>query len=160
MDMQLIIVIVLALLGFGVVAFAVLAPTNKDKANKRISSIEGGKASSLRGASAANAEAATKDRRRKLNQALSNIEDQQKQIKKKKRLTLEQRIERSGLTIEQKHFYMGAAIAGVALAFIGFIGGLALWQVGLMGLIGAFGLPNWFIGFQTSRRQKKFENEF
>ena len=89
----------------------------------------------MRGAGAATAEANNKDRRKKLNQALTKIDDQQKQIKKKKRLTLEQRIERAGMSFKEKHFYIGAAICAVTLTVIGFLGGLAIWQVGLMGVV-------------------------
>ena len=102
-----------------------------------------------------------KIRRRKLNQALEKIDDQQKEIKKKKRLSLEQRIEQAGLPITPRQFYMASVVAAFAFAFIGFISGQQTvdyrpvvcdrrsWRATLV---------CW--SFYTKRRQKKFEAEF
>ncbi len=160
LDQQTIILIVLGLVSFAAVAFVVLSPTEKDKANKRISAIETSKASSRSGSSAAAAEANQKDRRRKLNQALAKVEDQQKEIKKKRRLSLEQRIEQSGLPATTQQFYMASAIVAVIFGVIGFISGQKPWITGLLIVIGGLGAPRWFIGFYTTRRQKKFAGEF
>ncbi|MEL7488655.1 MAG: type II secretion system F family protein, partial [Pseudomonadota bacterium] len=50
--------------------------------------------------------------------------------------------------------------AAVLLGVIGFISGQKLWICGLLILVGGLGLPNWFVGFYKSRRQKKFADEF
>ena len=156
-------IIILAALGlfcFGALAIALLSPTKKDKANKRISSLESRNTVRRAGAGAANNEAQQKDRRRKLNQALTQIEDQQKDFKKKSRLTLEQRLEQAGLPVTAKQFYMASLICAVFIGFVGFISGQKLWIIVLLTLVGGLGLPNWFVGFYKKRRQKKFADEF
>ena len=159
MDQQVLIVIGLGVVCFGALAFVLLAPTQKDKAKKRISSLDTSRASRVAGGSASN-EANQKDRRRKLNQALEKIDDQQKEIKKKKRLSLEQRIEQAGLPITPRQYYMASVVAAFAFAFVGFISGQKLWITGALFLVGGLGAPRWFVSFYTKRRQKKFEAEF
>ena len=160
MDQQVLIIIGLGVICFSALAFVLLAPTQKDKANKRIASIDTSKVKSRAGANAAVNEANQKDRRRKLNQALAKVDDQQKEIKKKKRLSLEQRLEQAGLPISAKQYYLGSVIAACVLGFLGFVTGQQPWITGALFLIGGLGLPSWFVGFYTSRRQKKFANEF
>ncbi len=160
MDQQVLMVIGLGVVCFAALAFVLLAPTQKDKANKRIASIDSAKAKSRSGANAAVNEANQKDRRRKLNQALAKVDDQQKEIKKKKRLTLEQRLEQAGLPISPRQFYMGSGVAAVVLGVVGLVTGQQPWVTGALFLIGGLGLPNWFVGFYTKRRQKKFADEF
>jgi len=158
MDQQVLLIIGLGVVCFGALAFVLLAPTQKDKAKKRISSLDSKKTTRTSGGGGN--EANQKDRRRKLNQALEKIDDQHKENKRKKRLSLEQRIEQAGLPITSKQYYMASAVAAAAFAFIGFFSGQQTWITGLLFLIGGFGAPRWFVGFYTSRRQKKFANEF
>lgn len=158
MDQQVLIIIGLGVVCFGALAFVLLAPTNRDKAKKRVNALDKSKVS--RTGASASTEANNKDRRRKLNQALSKIDDQQKEIKKKKRLSIEQRLEQAGLPITAKQFYLGSLIAAVAFGFIGVISGQKPIITGGLFLVGGLGAPRWFIGFYTSRRQKKFATEF
>lgn len=160
MDQQVLIVVGLGVVCFGALAFVLLAPTQKDKANKRLSRIDTASGSSRSGSTAATNEASQKDRRRKLSQALSKIDDQQKEIKKKQRLTLEQRLEQAGLPFSPQQYYLASLVAAIGFAFVGFISGQKLWITGLLFLIGGFGAPSWFVNFCTKKRQKKFANEF
>src|SRR5690606_31404790 len=83
MDQQFVIVIVLGVLCFGALAFVLLAPTQKDKAKKRLSAIDAGGRSARRGsAGAASTEREGKERRRKLTEALAKIDDTSKAHKK------------------------------------------------------------------------------
>lgn len=160
MDQQLIITIVLGLVGFGALAFVVLAPTQNDKTKKRLATLETKKNARRASAVAAN-DKETKDRRRKVSEALSKIDGKAQEAKKaKKRVTLQQKLEQAGLAFGPKEFYIGSAVAAVFLGFIGFISGQKLPVTGALFFVGAFGLPHWYVGFQISRRQKKFVNEF
>ena len=159
MDQQLIIVAVLGLVCVGAVGFVAFAPTEKDKAKKRVQALEGSKGA-RRAIGSAQEQASNRDRRRKLSDALSKIEDQSKELKKKKRVSLEQRIEQAGLEFTPRQFYIGSLICAVFLTAIGFISGQKLWVTGLLALVGGLGLPNWYVNFARNRRQKKFADEF
>ncbi len=158
MDRNLIIIAVLGLVCLGALAFVLLAPTQKDKAKKRLETIDPTKRT-RRGSNAA-AEASSKDRRRKLTEALAKIDDKNKELKRKRRVSLAQRIEQSGLSFTPRQFYIGSVVAAFVFAFVGFISGQKLWVTGLLFLVGGLGAPNWFIGFAKGRRQKKFVDEF
>lgn len=160
MDQQLLIVGVLGLICLGAIAFVAAAPSQKDKAKKRVAAIEGGKRTRRAGGSSGANDANSKERRKKLTDALAKIEDKNKELKKKKRVTLGQRIEQAGLHFTPRQFYIGSIVCAVLLGLLGFVTGQKLWITGLLFLIGGLGLPNWFINVAKSRRQKKFVDEF
>jgi len=159
MDQQLIITAVLGLVGFGALAFVVLAPTQSDKAKKRLSTLETRKNAKRAGAAREN-ENASKDRRRKVQDALNKVDQKTKELKKKKRITLEQKLEQAGLSFGVREFYIGSLVCAVVLGFIGFVSGQQLPVTAGLVFIGGFGLPQWFVGFAIKRRQKKFVDEF
>lgn len=159
MDQQLIITAVLGLVGFGALAFVVLAPTNRDKAKQRVSTLETKKNAKRAGVARDN-DNMSKDRRKKVQDALNKVDQKTKEIKQKKKVTLEQKLEQAGLSFGPREFYIGSAVSAVTLGFIGLVSGqqLAI-TLGLL-FVGGLGLPNWFIGFAISRRRKKFVDEF
>ncbi len=159
MDQQLLISIVLGLVGFGALAFFLLAPTQNDKAKKRLSSLET-KKNSKRASAAAQSDSMSKDRRRKVTEALSKIDNKNKEFKKKKRVSLQQKLDQAGLSFGPREFYIGSVVAAFVLAFVGFISGQKLVVTAGLFFIGGFGLPHWYVGFQVKRRQKKFIDEF
>jgi tight adherence protein B len=159
MDQQLIISIVLGLVGFAALAFVLLSPTQSDKAKKRVSALETKKNAKRATASAAS-DRENKDRRRKVTDALNKVDERNKELKKKRRVTLTQKLEQAGLSFGPREFYIGSVVAAITLAFVGFISGQQLAITAALFFIGGFGLPNWFIGFAIKRRQKKFQDEF
>ncbi|MEE2690505.1 MAG: type II secretion system F family protein [Pseudomonadota bacterium] len=159
MDQQMLMMGGLGLLCFGALAFVLLAPTQKDKAKKRVSEIDAARPARRSGGQSSN-DRESKDRRRKLTEALAKIDDKSKELKKKKRVSLAQAIEQAGLTFTVKQFYLGSIVAAVAFVAIGVISGQKPWVTGLLFLIGGFGAPRWFINMSKQRRQKKFTNEF
>ncbi|MEM8771959.1 MAG: type II secretion system F family protein [Pseudomonadota bacterium] len=162
MDQQTIIVIILGVLGFAALAFVLLAPTDKDKRNKRLANVnaKGGPRSGTSVANAQLTEAQNKERRKKLTESLSALDDQSKNNRKKKRVSLAQQIEQAGLTAKPKHFYIGSLIAAAFFGLVGFISGQQHWVTGLLVLVGGFGFPRWVLGFLRKRRQKKFIDDF
>ncbi len=158
MDQQILIVIVLGLVCFGALAFVLLQPTQRDKANKRVSSLNTAKASKRSGGGSS--EAQNKERRKKLADSLTALENKTKNLKKKRRLTMSQTLEQAGLTIKPKQFYIGSAISALLFGLIGVISGQQPWISGLLLLIGGLGFPRWMLGFLRARRQKKFVDEF
>jgi tight adherence protein B len=159
MDSQLIIAICLGLVGAGALAFFLLAPSQSDKAKKRLSALDV-KKNAKRASAAAATDAMSKDRRRKLTEALSKIDDKNKELKKRRRVTLAQKLEQAGLSFGPREFYIGSAVAAAALGFIGYVSGQKLAVTAALIFIGGFGLPHWYVGFAIKRRQKKFVDEF
>ncbi|MDZ7629629.1 MAG: type II secretion system F family protein [Parvularculaceae bacterium] len=159
MDQQLIITAVLGLVGFGALAYFMLAPTQSDKTKKRLSSLET-KKNAKRAGVARESESANKDRRRKVTDALAKVDEKSKEYKKKKRITLTQKLEQAGLSFGVREFYIGSAVCAVVLGLIGFISGQKLPITAALAFIGGLGLPHWFVGFAINRRRKKFVDEF
>ncbi len=159
MDQQILIVAALGVVCFGALAFVLLAPSQRDKANKRVSALKTAKATK-RGGGGANTEAQSKERRKKLAESLAALDDKTKNLKKKKRLTMTQMLDQAGLPIKPKHFYMTSVVTALLFGVIGIISGQKLWITGLLFLVGAFGFPRWVVNFLRGRRQKKFVDEF
>lgn len=159
MDQELIIAAVLGLVGFGALCFVVLAPTQNDKAKKRLSALET-KKNAKRAGVAREAESGNKDRRKKVADALAKVDDKAKENKKKRKVTLEQKLEQAGLSFGVREFYIGSAVCAFVLGLIGFISGQQLAVTAGLVFVGGLGLPQWFIGFAIGRRQKKFVDEF
>ncbi len=161
MDSELLFSAILGLVGFGALAYVVLAPTQSDKTKKRLTQLDA-KKNAKRASAAAQNDAASKDRRRKVTEALSKVEGKTKEIKKakKRRVTLEQKLEQAGLAFGPREFYIGSIVTACILGVVGLISGQKLIVTAGMFFIGGLGLPNWYVGFAISRRQKKFTNEF
>lgn len=160
MDQQLLITVILGVVGFGALCFVVLAPSKNDKAKKRLTALES-KKNARRASATAASEKENKDRRRKVSEALSKIDNKNKEVKKaKKRVTLEQKLEQAGLAFGAREFYIGSVVAAVFLGVVGFISGQKLIVTAGLVFVGGLGLPHWYVGFQIKRRQKKFADEF
>ena len=159
MNQQLIIAGVLGLVFVGALAFIAFAPSEKDRAKKRLASLDTKKNARRAGAVAADA-SQQKERRRRVNEALAKVDDQAKENKKKKKVSLEQRFEQAGLELTPQQFYIGSLVSAVAMGVIGFVSGQEPYIIAAMFFVGGVGLPRWFISFAKKRRQKKFENEF
>lgn len=159
MDQQILIVAVLGLVAFGALAFVLMQPNQRDKANKRVSSLNTAKAVKRSGGNA-NSEAQNKERRKKLAESLAQLDDKTKNLKKKKRLSLDQMLEQAGLSLKPKQYYIGSVIIALFFGLVGVISGQKLWISGLLLLVGGFGFPRWVLNFLRTRRQKKFVEEF
>ncbi len=158
MDQQILIVAALGLVAFGALAFVLLQPSQRDKANKRVSSLNMAKTTKRGGDG--KAESQHKERRKKLAESLAALDDKTKNLKKKKRLSMEQMLEQAGLPIKRKHFYIASAVTALMFGLIGLISGQKLWIIGLLILVGGLGFPRWTLNFLRQRRQKKFVDEF
>ena len=158
MDQQILIVLGLGIVCFGALGFALLAPTQRDKANKRVSALQTAKISKRAGGG--NAESQNRERRKKLADSLAALDDKTKNLKKKKRLTMTQTLDQAGLTIKPKHYYITSVVVALVFGLVGVISGQQLWISGLLVAIGGLGFPRWVVNFLRTRRQKKFVDEF
>lgn len=140
-------------------AAAMFAPTKKEKSDRRLATIETTK-NARRATNNAATDAIQKEKRKKVSEALSRVEQQKKQAKEKKRYTLEQQFDQAGLTFTVTQFYVGSAVLALLLGLIGIVTGQKIFvTVGLV-FIGGLGVPRWYVGLCKSRRQKKFVLEF
>ena len=99
------------------------------------------------------------NRRKQVSDSLQDLEDRQKQ---KEKVSLRLRLERAGLDITPKAFWIASAVTGAVMAlavFISVSGGTLLLPLAA-GFVGSLGLPRWIVSKMTNRRQKKFTNEF
>lgn len=80
--------------------------------------------------------------------------------KAREKITLRLQLQRAGLQVTPRDFYIASAICGVVCFGI-FYGGLNAPIMGgiVAAFIGAMGLPRWFLGKLVKRRQAKFLGE-
>lgn len=91
------------------------------------------------------------------------ISDSLKELESKhsrRRLNLDAKLQQAGLSISRRQFMIVAAICGVGAAFLTFIMSRSLYIAGPAAIIGAFGLPNFFLAQLRRRRIAKFVAEF
>ncbi|MEX6633116.1 type II secretion system F family protein [Hyphococcus lacteus] len=158
MDQQILIVGVLGIVCFAALAFVLLAPSQKDKTNQRVTALNAAK--TVKRGGGPNAEAQNKERRKKLSESLAALENKTKDLKKKKRLSMDQMLEQAGLTIKRQHFYIGSVVSALTFGLIGVVSGQQPWISGLLLVVGGLGFPRWSLNFLRKRRQKKFVTEF
>jgi tight adherence protein B len=80
--------------------------------------------------------------------------------KKKKKLDLETRILRAGLTITKQNFFIFQGVGAVVAALLLFGMSRNPYYAAPGLVIGGLGIPNFFLTFSTNRRLKKFALEF
>ena len=90
------------------------------------------------------------------------LKELEKRQKSKEKMTLRLRLERAGMTIAPNVFWIASIGVGVVCALALFIAMPTIHPVGygVALFVGAFGIPRFFLNFQTKRRQKKFLDEF
>ncbi len=144
---------VLAALCIGGVGFVFVG--GDDKASKRVARVSGTDRTKRR---SAESDADSGDKRRKqVQETLKGLEQKQKEQKK---ITLRLKIERAGLTLTPRNFYMLSGISGLVFAaMVMFLGYSPLIGLGA-GFAGGFGLPRWVLSFMIKRRQSAFLEEF
>ena len=140
MDQKTLIIAGLIVASVAAVIFLVFFDPEKSKTKKRVAGMGAStrRASRGTGQTAAQAEAQTKERRKKLAESLDRIDSEKNENKKKQRVTLQQMIEQSGMNITIQQFYIGSIIAAVVLGVVGLISGQKLWVTGLMFFVGCW----------------------
>jgi tight adherence protein B len=97
-------------------------------------------------------------RRKQLQESLKQIEEREKQ--RKKRLTLRLLIMQSGLDITLQMFWVISVGVGLVMAFGALVAGVPWFLVPVGAAVGMFGLPRWALGVLRKRRQNVFLNDF
>jgi tight adherence protein B len=151
MEKQLI-VPTLAVIGAAGVMYAVVYPylSGQIKAQKRQAALLSGGPSRQAGRNVDQAK-----RRKAITDSLSEVEG-----RRRKKLDLETKIEQAGLSISKQTFYIASAVSGIVFG-IGVLLASSSQLAAAGGVVaGAFGLPNWMLGYLQRRRINHFTREF
>ena len=151
---------VVGALAIGGLAFAVLYPffAGDEQSKKRQEAVVEMRSSRLARRSA---EESAVTRRRQVSDALKDLEQQQK--KKEEKLSLRLRLERAGLSISTKTYWVISIVFGVVLGLMILFSLKSDWTtiIGAVAatIVGIFGIPRWVLARMTKRRQNKFLKE-
>ncbi|MEM9422568.1 MAG: type II secretion system F family protein [Pseudomonadota bacterium] len=157
MDQQTLIIAIAGALCLGGVAFALLGPSESERASKRAASLGDGK--SPKKGNTQNVDP-TKDRRKQVADSLKKLEEQRKEASAKKKVTLPEMIAQAGFGVSERDFYMLSGIVALVMVAVGVITSQEPWVIGAMGIVGGLGMPRWFLSSSRKKRQKKFAEEF
>lgn len=111
---------------------------------------------------------ASRDRAAEAAKRRKSVQDSLKELDTKqrskdvniKRPPLKVQIRQAGLTTTMERFYVYSVLAGLALTAVAFVAGAPTIALPFVLLVGALGLPRWYVGFLRGRRVKAFLNEF
>jgi tight adherence protein B len=144
------------------IVYLVLSPflTGERRAEKRMqgvaettrSSRPGGRVATTTGDAAAN-------RKKQVAETIKEMEAQQKA---KSKVTLRQMIQRAGLTLDIKTFWIASVACGLVCGVLTKVlaPSLPIFAAAGIGIVGIFGLPRWILARMVKSRQNKFLNEF
>ncbi|MCR5857811.1 type II secretion system F family protein [Mesorhizobium sp. J428] len=155
--------IALAGVSAGAVAYALMFNRiqSEEKTEKRLETIKRAETDRSIVAATRDRAAEAAKRRKSVQDSLKDLENKQKsrdQVVKKPPLKVQ--IRQAGMTVSMEKFYLYSVVCGVVLAALAFLGGAPVWAVPGALLVGALGLPRWFVTFRRGRRVKAFLNEF
>ncbi|HEY1736864.1 MAG TPA: type II secretion system F family protein [Methylovirgula sp.] len=91
------------------------------------------------------------------------VADSLKEIERRnarKRVSLDVKIARAGLTTSKRMFFIYSGISGIVCGILLYALSHQIYFAAAAAVAGALGLPQWFLGFRTKRRLKKFVNLF
>ena len=100
------------------------------------------------------------NRRKAVSETLKELESRQKDFEK---ISLRLRLQRAGLSITPKVYWLASIVCGLTLALLVELllppSGTRQLLALAVGIIGVFGVPRWFLSKLTKRRQAKFTSE-
>ena len=150
--------LLLAATSIGVIVFLVVNPffSGERRTDKRIQGVTDNKSRLI--GTKGQAEL-TQNRRRQVADTLQELEDRQKAREK---VTLRLRLERAGLEITPRTYWIASIICGLAFGAVIWVTAPALpIVVPMLGaFVGTLGLPRWVLARLTKRRQTKFTDDF
>jgi len=150
--------VIFAALSVGGLAIGLLYPYFSGEADtarraRRVTSGEG--VAKAKGAGGKDKSAA---RRRQIQDTLKQFEEAEK--KRRKKLTIRQLIGQAGIDLTIKAFWIACVVVGVVFFIVPLIVGVPIYVAAVASLVGALGLPRWFLGMLAKRRREKFLHDF
>jgi tight adherence protein B len=99
------------------------------------------------------------NRRKQVADTLKELEARQKQ---RERISMRTRLERAGLDMTPRMFWLASVVCGLVLGVLSFVSlpGMNPLIYLAIAFVGAFGLPRWLVMRLIKRRQAKFLDEF
>ncbi|MDO6966215.1 type II secretion system F family protein [Rhizobium alvei] len=161
LDLNVIAIIALAAISAGAVTYGILFSRIEadKKAESRVNKVKTAETDRQKIKASRDRLAEMTKRRKSVQDSLKELERKQKEDNKKKSMTLQARIDQTGLGFTLSQFYMVSAGLGLATAVVLLISGAPLLLLlGVSFVVGA-GLPRFFVNFMVKRRQKKFIEE-
>lgn len=154
--MQLIVAL-FAAVACAAVVFIVVNPytSGEKKAEKRISSI------SQSGVRTSDRRVVTEQASARRKAVADTIKDLEARQKNSEKVDFRMRLQRAGLKTTLKGYWLMSLATGVVCAIVSVIAfPTALFAAPIVGFVGAFGIPRWYVGRATRVRQLKFLKEF
>ncbi|MFM2280822.1 MAG: hypothetical protein RLZZ444_3053 [Pseudomonadota bacterium] len=161
LDLNVIAIIALAAISAGAVTYGILFSRieAEKKTESRVNKVKTAETDRQKIKASRDRLAEMTKRRKSVQDSLKELERKQKEDNKKKSMTLQARIDQTGLGFTLSQFYMVSAGLGLATAvFLLISGAPLLLLLGVSFVVGA-GLPRFFVNFMVKRRQKKFIEE-
>lgn len=155
---QLIVAAMIALGAAGLI-FAVIYPyiSGERRKDKRVQNVADAGRSRRAAASAGNAGDAASNRKKNVAESLKEIESRQKA---KEKVTLRLRLQRAGVEMSPRDFYIASLICGVITAALVHFGTSSPFMMTIVAaFVGTLGIPRWFLSKLVKRRQYKFVSE-
>lgn len=146
-------------LGAGGVIFAVIYPyiSGERRKDKRVQTVSETGKTRRNVLSAANAGEAAANRKKNVADSLKEIESRQKA---KEKVTLRLKLERAGLTMTPRDFYIASMISAILCgAAVHFGTSSPPLMTAVAAFVGGLGLPRWFLSKLVKRYQAKFIGE-
>lgn len=162
-DATVLVFILLAGLSAGAVAYAFLFNriSSEKQVGKRLETIKAAETDRAVVKAMRDRTADVARRRKSLQDSLKDLEEKQKNNDRMvKKPPLKVQIRQAGLSLTVERFYLYSAICGVALTVAAYMAGAPLFALPGALLVGALGLPRWFVSFRRARRVKAFLEEF
>jgi tight adherence protein B len=148
--------VALAGLAAGGIVYVIAFPyfSGERKVEKRLANVAGGGQARRNGALAPQP---LQTRRKQVQDSIKEMEAKQKA---KRRISLRIKLERAGLRIKPRTYYLLSVISGLVGFLLGVLTGSSLLVSLLLAFACGFGLPRWLVARQAKRRQAKFLTEF
>jgi tight adherence protein B len=150
--------VVFAALAVGGLAIGILFPyfNGEAEVRSRAKKVASGNLASNKSKTASKDKSAQRSRR--IQETLKEFEEAEK--KRRKKLTIRQRIHQAGLDLSMNAFIMASVIVGVVLLLASLIGGAPIFVAAVAGVVGALGLPRWVLNYLARRRRETFLHDF
>lgn len=163
MDLTIILLVTLAAISAGGLAYALLFPQIEveKKTTSRVKRVKSAETDHTKIKAARDRVQDLSKRRKSMQDSLRELEKKQdEKAKKAQNISLRERLVQAGLQISVRRFYVISIGGAIAASFVALLYGLPLIMVPLVGIVLALGLPRWILGFLKKRRQTKFLEEF
>ncbi|MDZ5697293.1 type II secretion system F family protein [Chelativorans sp. M5D2P16] len=135
--------------------------TNEKKAGKRLETVKRAETDRTVVKASRDRMAEAAKRRKSIQESLKELESKQKDRHRyTTRPPLKVQLRQAGLEMSVERFYLLSGLCGLVLTLLVFLSGAPILTLPGALLVGALGLPRWFVALRRKRRVKAFLDEF